>query len=132
MPAKRPHPQPVVSPQPGAIIQNYGTIGAVQTGADSTANVQQQWVSGDTSELQAALAMLRQAIERAQDAELPQRGELLADVDRAAEELRRERPDAGRLLRWLDGIGTAVSTIASIQPAYEAVKTVARALGAPL
>lgn len=38
VPAKHPHPQPVVSPQPGAIIQNYGTIGAVQTGADSTAN----------------------------------------------------------------------------------------------
>lgn len=130
VPAKR--PQPPSFPLAPVVINNSGTIGALQTGARSTANVQQQWVSGDTSELLAALAALREALERTQAVEPEARRELIADVDNAAAELQQERPNKGRLLRWLGGIGAVVGTIGSVQPAYEAVKTLARVLGVPL
>ncbi|MFT7721953.1 MAG: hypothetical protein QM788_03840 [Roseateles sp.] len=113
-------------------INNSGTIGAVQTGPGATANVQQQWVQGDSSELQGALAALRDALEASQDMPLEARREFVDNIDSAVEELQRERPDTTRLLGWLGAIGAAVETIANVQPAYEAVKALAQALGIPL
>ena len=131
VPAKRPQP-PSAAPLAPVVINNSGTIGALQTGAGSAANVQQQWVGGDTSELRAALSALREALERTQDVEPEARRELIADIDSAATELQQKRPNKGRLLRWLGGIGAVVGTIGSVQPAYEAVKALARVLGLPL
>jgi len=112
---------------------NYnGTIGAVQTGAGATANVQQQWIAGDTSNLRAALADLRVALERAQEIELSLRAVVINDIDLTAAELQRDQPNKGRLLRWLGGIGDVVGTVGSVQPAYAAVKDLARALGLPV
>lgn len=129
VPAKRPTLPTASTAQ--LVINNSGTIGAVQTGPGALANVQ-QWVSGDTSELQSALAALRDALERAHEVETSQRAELIADVESAVIELRREVPNKGRLLRWLGGIGAVVQTTASVQPAFDAVKSLARALGIPL
>jgi hypothetical protein len=125
-------PRPVGSGPTQVTINNSGTIGAVQTGAGATASIQQQWVTGDTSELRAALAELRKALERAQDIDPAVRGDVLADVDSIAAELEEERPNKGRLLRWLGGIGAVIGTVGSIQPAYDAVKALARALGLPV
>lgn len=130
VPTKRPQP-PAPAPLAPVVINNSGTIGALQTGAGSSASVQ-QWVGGDTAELRQALAALRVALERAQDVEADQRSELIADIDGAVVELQQENPNKGRLLRWLGGIGAVVGTIGSVQPAYDAVKAVARALGLPL
>lgn len=131
VPSKRP-PQPEAPVATQISIHNSGTIGALQTGAGSTASVQQQWVGGDTSELRTALAALREALERAEEIELDERRELIADVDKAAAELQQEHPNKGKLLRWLGGVGAVVGAIGSVQPAYEAVKSVAGALGLPL
>lgn len=112
VPTKRPQP---LAPTPLApvVINNSGTIGALQTGAGSSANVQ-QWVDGDTSELCAALAALREALGRAQDVEADQRSQLIADVDGAVVELQQDKPNKGKLLRWLKGIGAVVQTAASV------------------
>lgn len=128
VPSKRPH-QPAVPVPTQVNIHNSGTIGALQTGAGSTANVQQQWVGGDTLELRAALAALREALERADDVEFDARRELIADVDNATTELQQERPNKEKLLRWLGGVAAAVGALGSVQPAYEVVKSLARALG---
>jgi hypothetical protein len=131
VPAKR--PQQAASNAPVHVtIHNTGTIGAVQTGSGSIANVRQQWVEGDTTELKAALAALRSALERSQEIESSVRCDLVADVDSATVELGQKRPNTGKLLRWLGGIGTVIGTVGSVQPAYEAVRSVARALGLPL
>lgn len=131
VPAKRPEQASTTSPTQ-VTIHNSGTIGALQTGASSTANIQMQWVGGDTSELRAALAALREALEGAQGVELETRRALIADVDSAVTELQQVRPNKGRLLRWLGGIGALVGALGSVQPAFEAVKSLARALGLPL
>ena len=131
VPSKRPQ-QPTTMAPAQLNIYNSGTMGAVQTGAASIASVQQQWVQGDTSELRSALAALRAAVERAEDVEPEARRDLIANLDNATVELQQVRPDKGRLLRWFGGIGAAIGTIGSIQPAFEAVRTLARALGLPL
>lgn len=131
VPSKRPH-QPAAPVPTQVNIHNSGTIGALQTGAGSTANVQQQWVGGDTSELRVALAALREALECAEDVAPDERRELIADLDNAAAELKQTHPDKGKLLRWLGGVSAVVSAIASVRPAYEAVQSLARALGIPL
>jgi translation initiation factor 2B subunit (eIF-2B alpha/beta/delta family) len=112
------------------VVHNFNApVGAVQTGPGSTAHVQQQWINGETSELLAALLLLRQALERAPDVEPEARRELIVEVDSATTELQKEHPNESRLLRWLGGIGAVVGSIGSVQPAYEAVKALARALG---
>ena len=131
VPAKRPN-QPTASVPVQVNIHNSGTIGAVQTGAQATANVQQQWIEGDTSELREALAALRDALGRTPDIEAGMRAELVADVERAAVELTQERPSKAKLLRWLGGLGAVIGAVASVQPAFEAVRSLARALGLPL
>ena len=105
---------------------------AAVEGASSTANVQQQWVQGDTVELRAALTALREALELAQDVDADQRSELIADVDGALAELEQEKPNRGRLLRWLGCTGAAVQTAASVQLAYAAVQLLAWVLGLSL
>jgi hypothetical protein len=133
VPAMRPHP-PSAPAQTSMVINidNKGTMGALQLGADSTANVQQQWVNGDTSALQQALAVLRAALEQTQGVDPAARRDLVADVDSAVTELEQEHPNKGKLLRWLGGVGAVVGTIADVQPAYEAVKKLAQMLGIPL
>jgi hypothetical protein len=131
VPSRRPQPAGLNSSSQ-VTIHNSGTIGVVQTGAGSIANVQQQWIEGDTSALRSALASLRQALEQSPDVDPEMRQSLLADIDSAGVELQRDQPSRGKLLRWLGGIGASVGTLANIQPAYEAVKSLARALGIPL
>lgn len=131
VPSKHPHQSAVPVPIQ-VTINNTGTIGALQTGAGSTANVQQQCVGGEISDLRAALAALREALERSEDVEPDARRNLISDLDNAAVELQLERPNTGRLLRWLGGVGAVVGAIGSLQPAYEIVKTFARAIGLPL
>lgn len=113
-------------------INNSGTIGAVQTGPGAVADVQQQWIQGSSSDLREALGALRDALNGAQELDSEARRGLVGNIDNAIAELQQERSNVQRLLAWLGGIGAAVDTIASIQPAYEAVKAWARALGIPL
>ncbi|MEQ1683487.1 MAG: hypothetical protein ABL916_07545 [Burkholderiaceae bacterium] len=131
VPAKRPkQPTP---PAPGSVnIANYGSINVLQTGPGAIAHVQQQWVTGDTTALQSALDTLRGALERAQGLEVETQRELVANVEHARAELREEKPNREKLLRWLGGIGAVVGAVGSVQPAYEAVKALALALGIPL
>lgn len=131
VPIKRPQ-QPTPSAPAPVTINNHGSIGAVQTGPGSTANVLQQCVQGDTAALQSALETLRMALERAQALDADMQRDLVADIDRAYAELREEKPSKGRLLRWLGGIGAVVQGAGSIQPAYAAVKVLANQLGIPL
>ncbi len=131
VPSKRPNPPAATAPSQ-VNIHNSGTISALQLGTGSTANVQQQWVGGDTSELKTALAALRESLERAEDVKADERRELIADLDNAAAELTQTHPNKGKLLRWLGGVGAVVGALASVQPAYEVVRSLARALGVPL
>jgi len=111
---------------------NARAVQALQTGTGSTAHVQQQWVTGDTTALQLALDTLRGALERAQRLEAETQRELVTDIKHARAELREEKPNREKLLRWLGRIGAVVGAFASVQPAYEAVKALALTLGIPI
>jgi hypothetical protein len=128
VPAMRPQ-QPAPPASSTVNITNHGSINVLQTGPGSTAHVQQQWITGDTTALQSALATLRGALEHAQGLEAETQRELVADIDHARAELREEKPNREKLLRWLGRIGAVVGAVASVQPAYEAVKAVALTLG---
>ncbi len=110
------------------INNNGGTIGAVQTGPWATANVQQQWIEGDTSALQRALDDLRGALERSQHVMPEARGELIAGVDGAIVELQQERPSKVKLVGLLSAVSAAVAFLSDVQSAYEVVKSLASAL----
>lgn len=128
VPAKRPGtPTPAVPIH--MTVNNSGTIGSLQTGTGLTAYVQQQWVEGDTSALREGLDTLRCKLAQALDIEPDIRVKLIADVDKASLELQQEKPSKGKLLSWLNGIGGVIGAVGSVQPAYEAVKTLARVLG---
>lgn len=131
VPAKKPTKPEADSPV-HMTLNNFGTIGSVQTGAGSTANVQQQWVHGDTSELRLAICKLRETLERAEGIAPDLRRNVIKDINFVHEELEQEQPSKGKLLRWLGGIGAVVGTLGSVQPAYEVVRALARALGIPI
>lgn len=57
---------------------------------------------------------------------------MTVDIDKAQTELKAAKPSKPRLLKWLGDIGTMVQTVASAQPALEAVRAAGRALGLPL
>jgi hypothetical protein len=57
------------------------------------------------------------------------RADLRTKFDQTTAELDRAHPSSASLLDWLGGIGAVVGTIGSAQPAYETVKSVARAMG---
>lgn len=131
VPSLRPQ-EPAAPASTQVTIHNSGTIGALQVGAGSTAYAEQQWIGGDTSELRTALVALREALEHSQDIKAEVRRKLIADISSAYSELEKERPNKEILLGWLGGAGAVIGTIGSLQPAYEAVRSVARLLGLPV
>lgn len=108
-----------------------GSVGAVQTGLNATANVQ-QWMQGDSAALAQAFQELRTAIGGEPGLNSKDKDELVADIDQAEAELKAENPSKSRLLKWLGGVAAVVQTIGSAQPAFEVVRTAAKALGLPL
>lgn len=120
--------QPII---PSTLIFN-GPVGAVQTGPNATAHVQQHLMHDDLAHLADALHQLRSAIRSAPELDLKGKDGLVAEINMAEAELRVENPRSDKLLGWLCGIATAVQTIGSAQAALEAVRTAAKAIGLPL
>jgi hypothetical protein len=115
------------------VYQFYAPVGAVMTGANSSASIIQNMGAQAKTDLGAALDRLREALGRATDVrEEHQKGELVELVREAREELDRPRPNGWRLISVLQGIGGAVQTIGSALPAYETLKTVAGMAGIQL
>lgn len=115
--------------QPTIIIN--GSVGAVQTGSNATANVQQRTL-GDSSALLEALQQLRTSVCGAPELNSKEKDELLTDIDKAQAELKVENPSKSKLINWLGGFAAVVQTIGSAQPAFELVRAAAKALGLPL
>jgi hypothetical protein len=107
-------------------------VGAVQTGSNATAHVQQQWTLGNFAELTEALERLGAAIEIAPELNAEEKRVLVADIDKANTELISTSPIKSNLTEWLGGLAAMTQTIASVQPAVEAVLSAAKALGIPL
>jgi hypothetical protein len=114
----------------GSVTNFYGPVGAVQTGSHAIAHVQIDAAGG--ARLIEALEKLRDALPRAADMALDDReqgAELVGDVILAA---RASKPNGLKLTGLLMGLAMLVQTVASVRPAWDAVRAAAHALGIPL
>lgn len=108
-----------------------GPVGAVQTGDNAIANVTQSWSGENVEAVVKALAELKALLHTAPGIDADLRADLVKDVESASTELVGPTPNAGRLTRWLGGVGAAVQAVGALQPAWEAVKIGLRSLGLP-
>jgi hypothetical protein len=109
-----------------------GPVGAVLSGTQATATINQSWSQQSVTDAIATLKQVRDVVQQLDDVEDSVRDELLANVDSATLELHAKKPSAVRIAALLGGVGTAVQTVAAVQPAWEVAKLALRALGVPI
>lgn len=108
---------------------NNSTVGAVQTGDSSVANVTTHSVQNDNAQLSAALERL--SVELAKVTALPghDKDEIVELISDARAELAREKPSNAKLKAILPMVGAAVGLVSDLGGAYGAVQLAATALG---
>ena len=110
----------------------YGNVGAVQTGANSSANVVQNLGQDDKHVLVEALTQVNEALETIRDMAENKRDELMEMVKECIEISNSQNPNNTKLLTMLNVIGITVQSYASAQPAYQALKAALIPLGITL
>ncbi|WP_144409301.1 hypothetical protein [Pseudoxanthomonas suwonensis] len=110
----------------------YGSVGAVQTGANAQANVVQNLGADDRAALTESLTLIRDALQQASDLAETQRQELLEIAAECETQVVADSPNNTKLLTMLTILGTAVQSIASARPAYQALRTALFPLGITL
>lgn len=110
----------------------YGSVGAVQTGANAKANVVQNLDASEMSSLKEALRMSREAISSYTSLDDAKRQELIGVADDCILELDSASPNNTRLLPLFTVLATSVQAIASARPAYLALRTALLPLGITL
>ena len=114
-------------------IYNFvGPVGAVQTGAYSTATVVQQFDTKERQSLKIALDELHARVVALEVSALPQKEDVLELINDARAEVDRERPNRLRLGSTLSGIGTVIQTVGAAEAAYHALKIAAAMIGITL
>ncbi len=114
----------------GGMTNFYGPVGAVQTGPHATAHVHID--AAGTARLLDALEKLRDELPKAADMVLDEREqgtELVRDIMAAAQA---PKPNSSKLSGLLMGLSLLVQTVASLRPAWDAVRYAAKAVGIPL
>jgi hypothetical protein len=102
-------------------------VGAVLTGPSATANVFQTITQQDRDALLAAVELLKQGLASVDNLPAHPKEEILDLVDEA--ETRKSKPNNSRLLSIFTTVATAIQTVASLQPAYQTLKTALLPLG---
>lgn len=113
---------------PGVTI--IGPVGAVQTGSHAIAHVHID--AAGSARLLKTLENLRSELPKAADMALDEReqgAELASDLIVA---VRAPKPNASKLAGLLMGLSMLVQTVASLRPAWDAVRYAANAVGIPL
>lgn len=126
---------PTVTGGTSTMTQNYhfyGAVGSVQTGANATANVIQNLGTDDRASLASAIQQVREAISSAPSVGIEQRRELIEIADECSSQMSSSTPNNTKLLTMFNVLGTAIQSIASAQPAYQALKVAVMPLGITL
>lgn len=118
---KTPTPAPY---SPYIHIQN-STVGSVQTGDSSIANVNIGIQNEQSQALVKALELVSEALAKIGNLPDGNKGELIEIVDEVKAEFQKEKPNSTKLSYYLPAIGGAISTIAELKPAYDALKNAA-------
>ena len=101
----------------------HGNVGSVQTGANAVANVIQNLSVDERASLAAALQQFKKAIEIAPSLTKPERQKLFEIAQECSSEIGSESPNDTKLFAMFNILGTTIQSIASAQPAYQALKT---------
>jgi hypothetical protein len=115
------------APKTSGITINAHSIGAVQTGTYAIAHVNVTGSAGDR--LVNAVEALRASLQDNTEATATQRSEgdeIAGDLVKA---VRSPQPNGSKISGLLGGLATTVQTIASMQPAWKAVRDAAIAVG---
>lgn len=110
----------------------YGAVGAVMSGADATANVVQNLSQGDRADIENALMQVKQALATESNLTPQRKNELAAIADECATELKSPAPNNTKLLSMFNVLGLSIQSIASAQPAYQALKVALLSVGVSL
>ncbi len=114
------------------VIQNVGTIQALQTGAGGVVNISQSFTQTDQETLLAALTTVRTALEVLDATQHPGKDEVLELVADLDTEAAKERPNNLKIASGLSAVGQSISAVAALKPAYETIKGVAALFGVNL
>lgn len=110
----------------------YGSVGAIQTGANATANLVQNLGTDDRASLTAAIQQVKDALVQAPNLGEQQRRELIEVADECVTQVTSDSPNNTKLLTMFNVLGTTIQSIASAQPAYQALKLAVLPLGITL
>lgn len=110
----------------------YGNVGAVQTGANAVANVIQNLGADDRAALSTAITQVREALGVSTSLTSQQQQELIEIANECSIQLESTAPNSTKLLSMFNVLGTAIQSIASAQPAYQALKTALLPIGITL
>ncbi len=108
------------------------TIGSVQTGSNSVANVDIRIHNEQSKALLEALEFVSEALAKVGDFATGNKDEIVELVEDSKAELVREKPNSTKLSYYLPAIGGAISTIAELKPAYDVLKSAASLIGISL
>ena len=112
------------------IIQGNAQVGAIVTSPGASVQVAQQNIADNRQSIQEALDRVVNAIHASSyDSQLSEVRDLIKD---ARTELEKDKPNSLKLYSAIAGIGTAISMLAGLKPAYESLKSVAAILGITL
>lgn len=118
---------------PASSVMNfYGTVGAVQTGALASASVSLQLAQADLASLSEAINRVADEIGAAADLQSDAVGavqEILLDLK---DEMKKQKPNSIRLRHLAMGVATTIQTSASLRPSYEVLKAALLPLGVVL
>ena len=117
-------PTPPTAPQP-TIFHIYSPVGAIVSGASAQVTVQQ--IHDYRPVIIQALDLLREVA-----AGIPDYNDIVDLAAEAETEVKRETPNPLKVKSLLGGLASAIQTIASLRPAYEAIKSAAALIGIPM
>lgn len=114
------------------VYQFYAPVAAVVSGMGASASVVQNIGFSEKEGLSRALDAVNEAVNASTDMDDQQKTDLAELVQDARRELNKPKPNGWKLVSVLQGIGGAIQTIGSAQPAYDALKAIATVIGIQL
>lgn len=105
------------------IFHNYGTVGSVQTGANTVANLVQNLGADGRASLSSALQQFKEAITNETSLAESERQKLLEFAQECTAEISSESPNNTKLLQIFNVLGTTIQSLASAPAAYLVLKT---------
>lgn len=107
----------------------YGNVGAVQTGANASANVVQNLSEGDKTALIEALDLVKTVVSKGWELDSIRQDELLDTVRECVSQINSDKPNNTLLRSALSTVAMTIQALASAGPAYQALKTALMPMG---